>query len=158
MTFYLKKKVFSHGNDYEIADEQNSVIYTAKGDVFSREARFHLYNTSGRELVNIVEQRGANARTYEIDVNGSIHGTLKKESTWKNTTIEVDSNQGKFEVSKAFSGDDYEISFNHSQIGTVKKDTTSFYGSYVLTLHREDYVEFFVAMLLAIDNLLEHEK
>lgn len=142
---------------YEIANEANTVIYTAKGDILSREARFHLYNLAGQELVYITEQRMSQHRAYEINVNGSISGTLRKETTWKNTTIEVESTQGTFQVSKDFSGNDYEISYNHSHIGTVKKDTTSFYGSYILTLERTEHVEFFVAMLLAIDNIVEHE-
>ncbi len=157
MTLYLRKKVFSHGNDYEVLNEANSVIYTAKGDMLSREVQFHLYDTMGKELVFITEQRMSNHRTYEIEVNNSIKGTLKKESTWKNTTIHVTSTQGDFMVSKVYGGSDYEITFNHSPLGTVKKDTASFHGAYILKLEREEHVEFFVAMLLAIDNLVEHE-
>lgn len=158
MTLYLRKKVFTHGNDYEVLNEANSVIYTAKGDVLSREAHFYLYDQMGKELVYIAEQRLSNQRSYEISVNNSIKGTLKKESTWKNTTIVVSSTQGEFQVSKAYGGSDFEILFNHSQIGTVKKDNNSFHGAYILSLFQEEYVEFFVAMLLAIDNLIEHEK
>lgn len=157
MTVYIKKQIYSHGDSYEVCDDRHSILYTAKGDVYTREAKLHLYNKMGEELVSINQKRMSHIPSYEININGSLYATLSKQTSWRNTTVEVDSIQGKFIVSKDFSGNDYHITFNGSDFGIAKKDSHTRQVAYVLTLYTEEHLEFFVAMLLAMDNLISHE-
>lgn len=158
VTLYLKKHIYAHGDSFEVSDQEDKLVYTAKGDVFSQEAKLHLYNMAGNELVFINEKKSADKSTFEISINGGIFATLSKEETWKNLTYNVDSKQGKFSVSQDFSHEDFSITFNGSPFGTIKKDNNSWREAHILTLNTDDNVEFFVAMLLAIANFNDHEK
>lgn len=157
MTLYIKKQAHAQGDSYQISDERNSTVYTAKGDVYSREAKLHLYNATGQELVYISQKRMTNTPAYEITINGSLFATLTKQVSWRNTNIEVDSIKGKFIVSKDFAGNDFHIEYNGSALGIAKKDSHTRLDAYELIIYAEEYVEFFLAMLLAIDNLIRHE-
>lgn len=146
------------GDNYEVLNDKNELIYTARGDAYSREAKLQLLAVDGRELVFIHEKRMANSPTYEININGSIMGTLKKQVSWRETCIEVDGPRGNFIVSNDFNTNDYRITFNGSPFGTVKKDNHSHGIVYILDIFTEDHVEFFVAMLLAVDHLMHHSE
>lgn len=158
MILNLKKQAAVHGDNYEVSNDKNEIIYTAKGDAYSKEAKLQLCAIDGRELVYIHEKRMANSPTYEININGTIMGTLKKQVSWRETCIEVDGTYGVFILSNDFNTDDYRITFNGSPFGTVKKDKNSFGIGYVLDIFTEDKVEFFVAMLLAVDHLMHHSE
>lgn len=158
MTLYLKKQVYIHGNNYEVFNEEDAVVYTAKGDIHSQQVRLTLYDLRGRELVYLQEEKTKSKPTFEISINGSIYAVLSKEQTWKNKTYTVDSKNGNFSVTQDFSGSDYTIAFNGSPFGTIKKDQSSWRDAHVLVLDTEENVEFFVAMLLGISNINDHEE
>lgn len=158
MVLCLKKQAAVHGDNYEVSNEKNEVIYTARGDAYSREAKMHLFAMDGRELVFIHEKRMSNSPTYEININGTIMGTMKKQVSWRETCIEVDGQQGDFILSNDFNTADYRITYNGSPFGTVKKDNQSHGIAYILDIFTEDNVEFFVAMLLAMDHLMHHSE
>ncbi len=157
MRLFLKKQIYTHGNNFEVVNEEDTIVYTAKGDIFSEEVRLTLYDAYGKELVYLSELKNKSKPTFEISLNGSITGVLTKENTWKSKSYVVDSSKGNFAVTQDFSGSDYSISFNGSPFGSIKKDLSSWRDVHVLTLNTEDNVEFFVAMLLGISNINDHE-
>lgn len=53
--------------------------------------------------------------------------------------------------------EDYEIYFNNSLFGSIKKDSNSWRETYILEIETEDHAEFFVAMVLACAALVTHE-
>lgn len=158
MKLFLKKQALSHSDNYEVFDEMESLLYTAKGDVHSREVKLHLYNSAGKEIVYVNEKQSVDKPTYEIAINGSIFAVLSREETWQNRSYSVDSKNGKFTVSQDFDSADYLITFRNSPFGSIKKDTTTWRKGHVLTLNTDDNVEFFVAMLLAMACLEDHQK
>lgn len=157
MKLYLKKQIYAHGNNFEVLKEDNSIAYTAKGDVFSSAVRLTLFDARGKEVVHLHEEKTKSKPTFEININGSIFATLHKEETWKNKAYIVDSKQGSFMVSQDFAGTDFIITFNGSHFGTIKKDMVSWRNAHILDIKTTENVEFFVAMLLGIANIDDHE-
>lgn len=157
MILNLRREILRDGNRYEVLDQNQRIIYKAKGDIYSSEAKLYLYDIHDRELVFIHETKKRDRPYFEININNEHRGTLKREDTWKNSTYIIESSTGKFQVCQKFSGTDFEIIYEDTVFGTIKRDNRGRGGVHILTLNTEDNVEFFLAVLLAIITLNDHK-
>ncbi len=158
MTLYIKQKLFSIGDKYDIYDADQNAIYNAFGEVFTIGNKLHLCNTNGDELVFIKQKVMAFLPTFELYVRDELFATVKKEFTFLYKKINVESSFGNFVIDGNFWDHEYTITCDGNLFGTVSKEWLTWGDVYALNVNTEDYSEFFVALVLAIDCILDGEK
>lgn len=158
MTLYIHRKAHAHGETYEVTDDQDYLHYAGKGSVFSQGAKLTLCDPDGKELVHISQVKAKEKPTFELTINGTTLATLSKETTWKDTTYLVESTKGRFVVAKDFVGNDFHITCNGTAYGTAKAMNRRWKDVIALTVTEEEHLEFSVAMLLTIANLVDHQE
>ncbi|MFI3326317.1 MAG: LURP-one-related family protein [Clostridia bacterium] len=158
MTLYIKQKIFSIGDKYDILDAYQNPVYTAEGEVFSFGNKVHLYNSHGEELFFIKQVLLTFMPKFEIYHGGNLFATLNKEFTFFYKKINVESSFGSFVIDGNFFDHDYTITCNGKLFGTVQKQWLTWGDVYALDINSNEHSEFFVALVLAIDCILEMEK
>ena len=53
MKLYIKQRVFSLGDKYDIYDANENVVFDVKSELFTIGAKLHLYDLNGQELYYI---------------------------------------------------------------------------------------------------------
>ena len=157
MNLYIKQKIFSFRDKYDIYDSEQNPIYNAYGEIFSLGNKLHLCNSNNEELVFIKQKIMVFLPTFELYVNNELFATLKQKFTFFKKNIEIESTLGNFTISGDIWDHEYSITCNGQLFGTVSKKWLSWGDVYALNINTDEHSEFFVALVLAIDCILEAE-
>ncbi len=158
MNLYIKQRIFSIGDKYDICDEEQNSVYFCQGEVFTLGNKLHLYNKEGEEVAFIKQKLLTFMPQFEVLMNGEIVATIKKEFTFFYKKINIESTYGKFQIEGNFWDHDYSIYCNDQLLGTIKKEWLTWGDVYNLHTNTDEHSEFFVALTLAIDCILEGER
>ncbi len=158
MKLYIKQKLFSIGDKYSVFDENQNIVYSCQGEIFTLGNKLHLCDASGKEVVFIKQRLFTFLPKFELFVNGELFATLNKKFTFFYKKIEVESPHGNIVIDGSFWDHTYTITVNGQIFGSVHKEWLTWGDVYQLDINTEEHTEFFVSLVLAIDCILEGEK
>lgn len=157
MYLYIKQRVFSLGDKYDIYNENNDVVFHVQSEVFSFGAKLHLYNTSGLELYYIKQNFSLFLKKYEIFTGNSLYASVQQEFSFFRPRMSISSIYGEYEVEGKISQYNFEIKNQGVLVGSVQKKWLSWGDSYELYIPEGCDAAFFVALVIAIDNCVHNE-
>lgn len=157
MKLYIKQRIFSLGDKYDIYDANENVVFDVKSELFTIGAKLHLCDSYGQELYYIRRRITFFLAKYEIYKNNMLCATISQELTFFKSKLNVDSSYGVFEIRGDFLSMDYEITKDGRYYGSVHKKWLSWGDSYELDIPEEENAGFFCALVIAIDNCLHNE-
>lgn len=79
MKLYMKQKVFSWADKFNIADEHGATRYYAEGELFSWGKKLHIYSNTGRELAFIRQKVMSWLPRYFVEIDGVTVASVVKE-------------------------------------------------------------------------------
>ncbi len=158
MTLYIKQKIFSLGDKYEILDSNQQPVYRAKGKLFTMGNKIQLCDMQDREVIFLKQRLLTLLPAFEIYQGDNLFATVSKEFTLFKKKINVESGRGRFVIDGDFWDHEYTITCDDKLFGTVSKEWLSWGDVYTLNINTDEYSEFFVALVLAIDCILEGER
>ena len=158
MNLYIKQKVFSLGEKYDIYDEDQNPIYHAWGEFLSIGKKIHLCDMNEEELVYIKEKVMTFLPNFELYVHGNLFARLNKEFTFFKKKINVTSEYGNFVIDGNFWDHEYTITCDGKLFGTVTKEWLTWGDVYALNINSNEHIEFFISLVLAIDCILQSEE
>lgn len=157
MKLYIKQRVFSFGDKYDIYDANQNTVFQVKGEIFTIGAKLHLYDIQGRELYFIKRKITFFMPQYEIYQNNMLCAVIKKEFTFFKPKLYVESSHGNFSIEGDFFNLDYSLYRNGQYFGSIHKKWLSWGDSYELDIINDENAAFFCALVIAIDNCLHNE-
>lgn len=157
MKLYIKQKVFSLKDKYNICDEMGNAVFLVGGQLFSFGAKFSLCDTNGNELYFIKQKVITLMPEYNIFKNEQQYARIKKQLTFLKPKINVESEFGSYQIEGNAWAYNFQIYANGQYIGSVNKKLLSWGDSYELDIVNEDDPAFFCCLVIAIDNCLHNE-
>lgn len=157
-TFYIKQKIFTLRDRYYVYDEQEQPVYEVTGKFFSIGDELTISDLNGNPLFRIKQRVMSLFGAYDVYQNDILCATIKRRATFFKPKLDVESNNGNFEIHGDFWDYDFSITKDGHIIGTIEKAWFTFGDSYKLTVSHEGNETFFIAMVIAIDNCLHNEK
>lgn len=157
MKLYIKQRVFSLGDKYDIYDANENPVFHVRSELFTIGAKLHLCDTNGQELYYIKRRITLLLAKYEIYKNNILCATISQKMSFFKPRLNVDSSYGNFEIKGDLFGMDYEITRNGQYYGSVHKKWFTWGDSYELDIPDEDNAGFFCALVIAIDNCMHNE-
>lgn len=158
MNLYIKQKLFSLGDKYDIYDENQYPMYHAWGEVFTIGNKIHLCDTQEQEVMFLKQRVLTFLPAFEIYKGDNLFATVSKEFTFFYKKINVESTYGSFVIDGNFWDHEYTITCDGKLFGSVSKEWLTWGDVYALNINSNEHSEFFVALVLAIDCILEGEK
>lgn len=156
MNLYIKQKVFSWNDRYQVYNENGQPVFEVEGELFSWGAKIHLYQNN-HELFYIQQKLMRFLPEYEIYAGEQLCARVKKELSFFVPKLNVESAYGNFVIQGEFFNMDFSIWCNEQQVGEVHKEWLSWGDSYCLSVNRPENGAFFTSLVIAIDHCIHNE-
>lgn len=156
MELYIKQRVFSLGDKYDVYDDKQQPVYHVRGEVFSWGAKIHLYDLNDFELYFIQRKVFSFLPEYTIFRGETPCAHIKKQFTLFTPHLTVESDAGDIEIQGNFLDMDYEIVRGGKSMGEIHKKWLSWGDTYRLSIAQAEDAAFFTALAIAVDNCLHN--
>lgn len=159
MKLYIKQKVFSIGDKYNVFDENGEVVFFVKGEIFTVGAKLHLYDTNERELFLIERELLTFLPRYHIVEKGVERAVVQRKLRLLKADFEVNDKYGTFTLD----GDPWGMNFtiispNGVEIGSISKQFFTWGDCYELNVFDPSYAAFFCSLVIAIDECIHNNR
>jgi uncharacterized protein YxjI len=157
--FYLKQKVFSLTDRYKIFDETQQELYEVRSKMFSLTNKMELSRISdGTVLFHFQKQLFHLMPTYHLmDGNHESIATVKKQFTLLSKKVNVEANDATYHVEGDFTGHQFSIIKDGSEVANLKKKWISWGDTYEITIYEDHQAEFMLSLVILIDSMFHEE-
>ncbi|HOG01824.1 MAG TPA: LURP-one-related family protein [Clostridia bacterium] len=153
MKLYMRQKVFSWADKFNVTDELGADRYFIEGELFSWGKKLHVSDVMGREVAFIQQKVFSFLPRFFVFVNGVQVAEIVKEFTFFRHKYRIDGLG--WEVEGDFFAHDYEIIQNGSPVVYIHKQWMSWGDSFELDIADGVNEPLALAVVLAIDCVLD---
>lgn len=148
MKLYIKQKVFTLGEEFEVHNEFNETIYYVQGSFFRIPKEFRIYDANHKELVHIESELFRIMGRYTIKtLNETI--TLKRNFTFFKQNFDLLGTD--WSLSGDFFSHDYRVVSGSRPIMTLTKHWFTWGDSYELDIEDPKDATLCLAIVIAVD-------
>ena len=155
MNLYMKERVFSWGDKFDICDQNGTPKYFVAGEVFSWGKKLHVYDRFEREVAFIKQEVFSFLPCYKVIVNGSEVAQIRKEFTFFRPRYRVDGLG--WDVEGSFLEHNYQISQNGRHIVSIDKEWMTWGDTYQISVAEDADEIVALAVVLTIDCVVEQQ-
>ena len=152
MKLYIKQKVFSWGDKFNIKDEFGNDKYYVEGEIFSFGKKLHIYNSLNQEVAFIEQELFTLLPRYNVYINDKKMFEIQKEFSFFFPKYNIEGLG--LEVEGDVFSHDYEIHKNNEVIATISKEWMTWGDSYELDINDEVDTIVALTIVLTIDCVL----
>lgn len=158
MKYYIKQRVFTFGDKYDIYDANETPCFHVKGEVFTFGDKLRLYDLSGRELYFIKRRIFTFLPKYDIYKGDELLATAFKQFTFFVSRISISSHLGNFEIQGEFLAHEFTIYKDGYPVVEIHKKWFSWGDTYEIDIKDIENVSFYLALVITIDNCIHNNK
>lgn len=158
MILYIKQKIFSFTDSYNVFDGSLQPIYKVNSEFLAFLSKIHLCDMRDNELFFIKKRFAFMLAEYEIYKGETLYAEVKQEFSFFKPKLRVTSSYGNYEIEGEFFAMDFRVTRDGMLLGTISKEWMTFGDSYKLEVQNEEDAAFFTALVIAIDNCLHNGK
>ena len=152
MKLYIRQKVFSWTDRFTVMDEAGLSKYYVEGELFSFGKKLHVYDMTGAKRAFVQQKVFSFLPRYFVFIGEEQVAEIVKEFTFFRQQYTVEVSVGKFQALWAH---DYEIVQNGRTIVTIHKEWMTWGDCYELDIAGESDEIIALAVVLAIDSVLD---
>lgn len=148
MKLFVRQRLFSLKDRFEILGEDQTVRFTAEADVFTLGKRLHVYAPGNQEVILIEQQLWSFLPHYKVSYKGTPFAEVKARFSFrpKYEIIGPD-----WQVQGDMFAHEYSVTAAERTIATVSKQWFSLSDYYGLEVSAEEDLLPVLAIVLAID-------
>ena len=152
----MKQKHFSWRTRFTITDEFEEVHYYVQGEIISLGRNLHILDYNNEEVAQVREKLTSVIDRYSITIGGQNMGTIKHKMSILKPKYEF-TGPG-WEIKGSTLQRDYTITKGNQLIGSAHKKLMSWGDSYEIEIEEHENETAVVAVILAINAILNDEK
>ncbi len=153
MKLYIKQKVFSFKDKFNIFDERGEVKYTAAGEIFTLGKKLHVTDTAGNEVIFIRQRLLTLLPKYEIALAGADHVEIVKKFTVFRHEYAIP--QWDVSIQGDFFAHEYEVFRGKEKIAHLSKEWFTFGDAYAIEIPDQADELMALAAILVVDCCME---
>lgn len=151
--FYLKQKVFSIGEKYNVYDENQNVVYHIKGQIFSIRNKMDMYRYD-QHIFHMEKKLFRFLPEYTLyNTEGREVARIKKNFTFVGGSLTIHSLYGDMELIGQIMRRDFHVNHNGKEVMSIHKKWVSWGDSYQITINDDANEAFYVALVILIDAI-----
>lgn len=151
MKLYIKQKVFTLGEEFEVRDANNNTVFYCKGSFFKIPKSFQILDKNHNHVGTVEKEFMTLLPRYTIsDLNRTI--TLRKNFTFIFASYTIDNIA--WELSGNFTGHNYQLLHGDIIIMSLTKHWFTWGDSYELDIKDDNDMVLALGISLAIDHVL----
>ena len=151
MKLFIKQRVFSWTDTYDVYDENGCAKYYVKSEFFSIGHKIHVYSTlTNLEVGSISEKILTFLPEFKISINGNNIGSVRKQLTLFRPKYHI--NYSGWNVTGNIFGWDYDVVDRYNnKIMHISKELLHFGDTYVLNFMNPENEIMGLLLVIAID-------
>lgn len=149
MKLYIKQRVFSWTDTYDVYDENQTAKYFVKAKLFSIGHQIHIYSQQDNELGMIKQELFSFLPAFSIEIGGRIVGNIQKKFTLFRPKYEIDYNGWRVEGD--FLGWNYDVVDGCSSIMHISKEILHWGDTYTINIQNLEDELMGLLLVIAID-------
>ena len=155
MNLYIKERVFTWGDKFDVCDQNGTPKYYVKGEVFSWGKKLHVYDRFDREVAFIKQEVFTWMPTYKVYVNQNEVAQIRREFSFFRPRYSV--NGLGWDVEGSFLEHSYQITKNGRHIVSIDKEWMTWGDTYQLSIADDADEIVALAVVLTIDCVVEQQ-
>lgn len=153
MKLYMKQKVFSFRDKFNIKNEYGEDKYFIEGEILSLGKKLRIYDMSGNELAFVREKLLAFMPKYTVEINGREVAEIVKKLTFLRPKYYV--NGLGWDVNGDFFSHNYDITDGDRIIVSIHKQFMAWGDTFELDIANDNDAVIALAVVLAIDAVMD---
>lgn len=149
MKLYMKQKVFSWNDKFDVVDENGNLRYYVEGELFSWGKKLHIYDPQGVEVAFIWQKVFSFLLRYHVEISGEVVATIVKDFTFFRQSYHLEGLP--WQVDGDFLAHEYLLYENQKKIMEMNKAWFTWGDSYELEIFDPDNEILCLSVALAID-------
>lgn len=153
MQLYIRQRIFSWTDSYDVYDETGEARYEVRAALFALGHQIHVYDKRAgerQEEIGYIRQKlFAFLPTFEIIIGGRVVGTIRKEISLLRPRYYVDFRG--WNVEGDLMGWDYRVLSGNRQIMSISKEIFNWSDTYVLRYDNPANEMHGLLLVIAID-------
>lgn len=158
MKFYIKQKVFTFKDSFDIKNEEMETVYIVKGKFFSIGAKLRLTDSEGQELYFIKRKIFAFRPVYKIYKEKELQATIIKKIRLFSRKFKIKSKIHSLKIEGNILALNFNILENKEIKANIKKKLLKIGDTYEMEVAENEDYAFYCALLVTIDNCLHNGK
>lgn len=159
MTYRIKEKFWSWGDDFTITDREGRECFTVHGAAFSWGDKLSFRDMQGTELAFISQKLLSMRPRYEIRIGGQPFAEVVKEFSWFNQTFTLDvPGPNDYRIEGSFWQHDFVFSRQGRTVATVSKAYWGWSDSYGVEIADGEHEVPILCACIVIDQVLHDDK
>jgi uncharacterized protein YxjI len=151
-TYFLKQKLWTLGDHFNIVDEHGNPQFVVQGKVFTLGDKLRLYNTNGQELVYIKQKLLSLKKQYKIYRNQRLWArVMKKITLFKDVFIVDIPGPDDYIIRGDFTDHLYTFIRNGKPVAFITKKWFSWGDSYMIEIDPEEDDVLILSAAIVID-------
>lgn len=156
MRLYIKQKVFSWNDKFQVRDQNGQDRYFVEGEFFSLGKRLHILDASGNEVACIRQRVFSFMQRYDIEIGGVAIAQLVQEFTFFKPRYRLEGTA--WYLDGDFWAHDYTLNNGSSTLMQMSKEWFTWGDSYVLDIADPANEVMCLAIALAVDCALDSQR
>ncbi len=158
MKFYIKQKVFTVRNRFDILNLAGEKVYSVEGKFFSLHNRLELLDNSGVPVLHAFRKLLTFLPFYTIENNrGEQLATIKKQFSLK-PNFSITYGYQSYQVNGNFFAHSFEITDGNKTIAYITKKYISFGDSYEIDVIDDQDTSLWLFIVIVIDQVIHENK
>lgn len=159
MKLYIKQKIFTIGDKFDIYDEWQHPVYNVEAQLLSFPRKLHLYDNSGLEVFLVQRQFTWFLAKYEIYSAGMQVATIEQQFSFPSKEFSITAATGdQFTIEGDMFGWTFSIMKNGLPYASLSKRLMAWGDSYEINVFDDRELAFAAAIVIALDNCLHNGK
>lgn len=155
MKLFIKQRLFTLKDRFEIIDENQEVLFTAAADLLTLGKKLHVYDPTAQEVIYIEQQLWSFLPYYKVSYKGTPFAEVKARFSFR---PKYDIIGPGWEVQGDLFAHEYRVISGDKTIATISKQWFSWTDYYGLEVYAEEDLIPVLAIVLAIDAASDTNK
>lgn len=155
MRYFIKQKVFSLRDKFNITNEQQDTLYQVEGKLISITNKLFLTNPTGDLVLKAKKKLFRIFAEYNIESPEGNHLAKVKRRFSIRPNFTVTANNRTLDVHGNFIAHSFNVSEGGQEVVSIKKKLFSFGDSYVIDVHDTAQEELYLFIVIIIDQIIE---
>ena len=135
MNLYIKQRVFSLGDNYDVYDENQNIVYLVKGLITSIGAIVSIFDYTGKQLYYIKQRMTFLLAHYELYKDNYLVADVRCEFALFKPRLSAPSGYGNFSIVGDIFSMDFEILKDNVPVGRTSKKWLTWGDTYELDIY-----------------------
>ncbi len=149
----MKQRVFALGGQFTVKDETGADRFFVEGEVFALGRKLHVMDAQGQELAFVRQRLFSFPASFDVEMNGREVARIVREFTFFRQSFIIEGLG--WQVRGDFMSHDYEVTHAGRTLATIAKAWFTWGDSYELDISPDADVTLLLAVVLAIDCVLD---